>query len=584
MWESDASVRMRMYTSTKRKLTTRLATFFAAVATWMCIPTWALHTQKQLAPGVTLIQEVSVDADKPLIVNALVVDPAAAGVDVKAALAQDVVMTDDWRKGRETVSKLTARKGALAGFNADYFPFTGDPLSVCIVDGELISEPQRNRAALAILSNKGVFFDNPRFSGAIRLARGVQRQIDGINRVRETNQLVVYTEAFGVSTQNQHKGTDVVCVSDDLPVRVGKTLSLNVKQVLTNAVNTPIPKGGVVLSAGGPAAYFLSSNVKPGDILTAEFGIKSSSCYEWSLVEQAVGGGPWLVKDSKPFIDAAEEGWGPQFVNARHPRTAVGVTADKKLIIVTVDGRQFISAGISLTDLAALMIRLGCVEAINLDGGGSTTFSVKGLLINSVSDGEERPVATALLVFAVPDPSDQLPNLAICGVEPNVVSGQGMQLSLVFGDDAKPLPPEQCAKVIWGTTNGIGFVNQMGYFTPVKLRQGTVNAIYGSQVVSVPVNVIGGPPYKIEMSVLPDKQDALESRLLVKVLDEKGNPLPGQEVLVTVMGGAAESQNGVTNEKGEFVVGIVWDSSSTAKAASAASGGVVASIEVPASK
>lgn len=557
---------------------------FLAAAAAAFVPASASYSRKQVAPGVELVQDICTDAASPLIVNAIVVDPAAPGVSVKAAIGQDVVLTDDWRKGRETVSGLTARKGALVGVNADYFPFTGDPLSVCIVDGELISEPQRNRAALGILHNKSVFFDNPRFSASVRLERGISRQIDGINRVRETNQLVIYTEAFGVSTRNQHKGTDVVCVSEDLPLRVGRTTKLRVNQVLTDAVNTPIPRGGVVLSAGGPAAYFLSANVKPGDTLTADFGIKSAACYDWSLVEHAVGGGPWLVKERKRFIDAAEEGWGPAFVDTCHPRTAVGVTADRKLVIVTVDGRQFISGGIGLTALSELMLRFGCVEAINLDGGGSTTLSVRGILINSVSEGDERPVASALLVFGTPEPVEQLPHLAISGAAPEVVSGQGMQLSLVFGEEQKPLAPEQSSRVIWGTTKGVGFVNQMGYFTPVKLRSGTVNAIYGTQIVSTWVNVIGGPASKIELVVQPDKQDPARSTLVVKVLDGRGNLLPGKEVLINVAGGRPDADSGVTNDRGEFSVGISWDPAQAVRSASAVSGEIAATVTLPAAK
>lgn len=549
-----------------------------------CAPASATYSNKQLAPGVALIQDICTDASAPLIVNAIVVDPEAPGVSVKAAIGQDVVLTDDWRKGRETISKLTARKGALAGVNADYFPFTGDPLSVCIVDGELISEPQRNRAAVGILRNKGIFFDNPRFSGTVRLARGISRQIDGINRIRETNQLVVYTEAFGASTRNQHKGTDVVCVSEDLPIRVGRTITLSVTQVLTDAVNTPIPKGRVVLSAGGPAAYFLSANVKAGDTLTADFDIKSASCYDWSLVEHAVGGGPWLVRNGKRFIDAAEEGWGPAFVNTCHPRTAVGITGDRKLVILTVDGRQFVSGGISLTGLSELMIKFGCTDAINLDGGGSTTLSVRGILVNSVSEGDERPVASALLVFAAQEPAEELPNLAIAGISPEMVSGRGAQLSLVYGEDRKPLAADQYSRVIWGTTNGVGFVNQMGWFTPIKLRSGTVNAIYGTQIVSAPVNVIGGPASNIELVIVPDKQDPARAALVVKVFDEKGNLLPGKEVLVSVVGGSPDSDSGVTNEKGELSVGIVWDPSAAVKGASAVSGAAAASVTLPAAK
>ncbi len=539
-------------------------------------PAWCTYTSRQLAPGITFAQDICTDAQSALITNVITVDPSAPGVAIKAAIGQDVVLANDWRKGREAISQLTKRKGALVGVNADFFPFTGDPLGVCIADGQLISEPALGRVALGVLGNKALFIDNPRFSAAVTLARGVSRQIDGVNRVRETNQLIAYTDVFGDTTHNKYPATDIVCSSPDLPIRAGKTVNLTVTDVRLNAADTAIPKGGMVLSAGGPAGYFLKENLKPGDTLTARFDIKSASCYDWSLVEQAVGGGPWLVKQGKPCIDAADEGFSTHFVNTCHPRTAVGITSGGKLLIVTVDGRQFISGGISLPALANLMIGLGAVNAINLDGGGSTTLSVRGLLVNSVSDSEERLVADALLVYGSIEPIPELPGLAIAGITPEVVSGQGALLSLVSGDDAKPLTPEQSARVVWGTTNTVGFVNQMGYFTPGKTRKGMVSAIYGSQVVSFAVNVIPGPPSKVAAVLEPDKQNPLRAALSVTVADANSNLLAGKEVLPNVVGGKPDLDTGVTNDKGVFSTGITWDPAAADRRAAALAGSVSA--------
>jgi exopolysaccharide biosynthesis protein len=89
------------------------------------------------------------------------------------------------------------------------------------------------------------------------------------------------------------------------------------------------------------------------------------------------------------------------FSRARHPRTAVGVRAEGSLVFVTVDGRQpKKSVGMTVDELAGLMLELGCVDAINLDGGGSTTMVVKGRVVNNSSDTTgERPVSDALLIF-----------------------------------------------------------------------------------------------------------------------------------------------------------------------------------------
>jgi exopolysaccharide biosynthesis protein len=105
-------------------------------------------------------------------------------------------------------------------------------------------------------------------------------------------------------------------------------------------------------------------------------------------VLQAVGGNRVLVRDGEVV---AED-------QVRHPRTAAGFN-DREIILVTVDGRQpGWSVGMTMTELAHLMQRLGCTEAVNLDGGGSTTAWAQQFILNRPSDGGERSIANALLV------------------------------------------------------------------------------------------------------------------------------------------------------------------------------------------
>ncbi|MCX8053982.1 MAG: phosphodiester glycosidase family protein [Armatimonadetes bacterium] len=534
---------------------------------------------KQLAPGVFLTQEIDTNPQCPLIINCVSVDLTYPQVEIKAAIGKDVVYANDQAKGRETISSLTSRRGALVGINADFFPFTGDPLGVCIIDGELISEPPGNRAALAITKDRKVFFDTPSLVAILTTADGASRAINGINRTRETNQIVVYTSLFGASTTNRFKSVDLICASSDLSIRVNTPIRLTVNEVRQDAIDTPIPAGGVVVSGGGEAASFLAANVKPGDTITVRFDIKSPNDLDWTNVTQAVGGGPWLLRDGNPWIDTVAEGFSVNaFEKAKHPRTAVGLTADNKLLLVTVDGRQTISAGVTLPELAMIMKRLGAMTAINLDGGGSTTLSVKGIVVNAPSEGVEREVASAILVFAPQQPCDEAAPLAITGVPAEVVSGFGMMLQLTCGDAATLLAEDKLKSIVWGTTRGVGFVNQRGYFTPVKARKGTVNAIYCSQAVSAEVSVLPGSPTKLLAKLEPDKTNPLRSTFKVTALDLNGNPVPAKEVLLNITGGRSDLEGGVTDAKGTFTTGITWEPGATNRLATAVVGEVSAEV------
>ncbi len=117
-------------------------------------------------------------------------------------------------------------------------------------------------------------------------------------------------------------------------------------------------------------------------------------------VHEALGGGPSLLSNGKVQVTADEEVFFGTSIPKVHPRTACGYTADGKLILLVVDGRQEASRGVNLPELALIMQQLGCVEALNLDGGGSTTLVAGGQLINRPEGGTaERQVMSALAVL-----------------------------------------------------------------------------------------------------------------------------------------------------------------------------------------
>ena len=168
-----------------------------------------------------------------------------------------------------------------------------------------------------------------------------------------------------------------------------------------NAGNAAIPPKGAVLAGRGKSAEMLSA-LKTGDIVTLQFDQKGIARARWG-----VGGGPALVTHGKALTVAEMEQRRMKkgFPQALNPRTAIGWSKEK-LYLVVVDGRSKESVGINCPELAEFMLTLGCTEALNLDGGGSTEMWVDGEgIVNTSSDKDkqgksvERPVGEAILIF-----------------------------------------------------------------------------------------------------------------------------------------------------------------------------------------
>jgi hypothetical protein len=157
-------------------------------------------------------------------------------------------------------------------------------------------------------------------------------------------------------------------------------------------------EGGVVVSAqpGSPEALLIRS-LTPGERVTWTWS------FAWPGVADSMGGYPLLVQEGETVVERCRAS-----LCARHPRTAIGVDGDGRMLLVVVDGRRRKSVGMDLVQLASLMKRLGAVSALNLDGGGSSTMVVRGRVVNKPSDGRQRPVSSAVLVLDGRDPGERI--------------------------------------------------------------------------------------------------------------------------------------------------------------------------------
>lgn len=129
----------------------------------------------------------------------------------------------------------------------------------------------------------------------------------------------------------------------------------------------------------------------------------------WETRDHIVGGTPLLIQNGKKIKDFSSEKTIETFLSERHARTAVGLLANGHWVFVVVDGKQpELSLGMTMEELADFMESLGCINALNLDGGGSSTFVYQNQVINQpTGDGDEnddhlrvlRPVSDAILIL-----------------------------------------------------------------------------------------------------------------------------------------------------------------------------------------
>ena len=219
--------------------------------------------------------------------------------------------------------------------------------------------------------------------------------MQGLNRTLSPDDLIVFTPEFHRSTLTNPDGIEVV-VRRNRVVSVGDLKG-----------STTIPADGFVISAVGKAREWLKENVRKGSPLKFSWRLNSIELgqdQKWQGANTILGGGPQLIKDGKIAITNAQEKITPAFVNDGHPRTAIAKLSSGKILLVTIDGRQpGESIGMSLTMLADLLMEFGAVDAMNLDGGGSTTMVIHNKVVNRPSDQTgERPVGDAILVFPKP--------------------------------------------------------------------------------------------------------------------------------------------------------------------------------------
>lgn len=445
-------------------------------------------------------------------------------------------------------------KRVVGGINGDYYTMaTGEPVGMVVSGGILrSSSPYDESWAVGFRANGTAFIGRPQMSVTANF-KGLTLLVGGgVNKVRtEERGYYLFTDDFASTTQNTSPGVDVILtpvldgvgetVNVDLDVKpegqpapeaetgagdeagsstdmdglpaptevptpvtevkgnllqsgkptIGGRVTYKVEQVLESTGAVAIPAGGAVLSinAKSPYSYQLEQlrSLQPGDLVNID--VTTGMDTRWAEADQAIGALYKLVSAS-----AVQSGLSAE----RTARSAIGIKADGSVVFYTMDGKQpGYSIGATLTQVAMRMIELGCVEAVCMDGGGSTTIGAtypdgSGLgVISKPSDGSQRPNSTAVFLATDLKATGELGSFYVTPNDGLILAGSKAQMKYTPVDTAYYAMGDP-GGVTWSA--GGGTVDESGLFTAgASAGVNTVTASFGEASGSAALTVVKTP-------------------------------------------------------------------------------------------
>ncbi len=325
---------------------------------------------KDVEVGIKHIRLTRVYNGRPVKINV---------VEINRTLNPDLkitpVLASNKLNSKSGISRIAKKNNSIIAINGTFFkPQTGVPLGTLMIDKEIQTGPIYDRVALGIFDNR---FETARVQLNASLITGKEKiKIDNINQPRMlSTYMLMYTPKWGEKSAPTPKYGKQIAVQDN-----------KITDISTSSLQ--IPQNGYVIS--GPAEKL--KNLKIGDKVKTNI----TTIPGWESVNHIISGGPYLIKMGEIFIDVKEEKL--PSITGRNPRTAIGYTPDNNLVLVTVDGREQASVGMSLRELALFMKSIGCYEAINLDGGGSSVLYINGQIMNHPAQKGGIALSNALTV------------------------------------------------------------------------------------------------------------------------------------------------------------------------------------------
>ncbi|RJQ29379.1 MAG: hypothetical protein C4589_04935 [Peptococcaceae bacterium] len=478
-----------------------------------------------IGEGVTLLSYTLAAGDRPVRVCILQIDLTNPYVKLDALIGADGTQAKT-----ETVSRMIAgRSGAVAAVNGGFFIMSkGKPLGTLIRDGELAAGPIRRNdmPVFALSKDKRPLFDFFSFSGETRAGNGAVFPLYGVNKpaydledgsLSDTDHLTLYDRYWGPLSRGadpNHPGALVAEVDEGTVKRV----------VYAGEEQFPIPAGGYALWGHGAAADFIRQSLPVGASVYVSYRTEP----DFKKMMLSTGSNSFLVREGK--VAAFEEE-----LKGQTARTAVASAGNGRWLYLAAVEKSDASAGMEQSELARLLVDLGAEEALNLDGGGSTTLVARHLgnfdlsLLNRPKEGRERRVTDGIGIFNTA-PAGQPAGLIISG-PPTVLSGTYAEYT-VKGYDSH-YHPWQPEGVKWSLPAGAGdFVGNTFY--PLRSGEFTLTAVAGTARGEKKVRVLGSGDLKslrVEPAMIrADIAQAIPLTFTVETIDGRLIPLEAKYV------------------------------------------------------
>ncbi len=325
--------------------------------------------------GIAHIKLTKYINQRPIKINIVEIDKSANNLlNIKPETAGTKL------NSRAQIRTIAQKNNSIVAINAGYFkPQTGVPLGALVIDGQVLTGPIYNRVGIGIIEEKNqtrFVMDKVAMDITIKSNKSIIKA-DNINQPRMlSTYTIIYTPHWGNMSPFAPKYGKVAAVSN------GKIIAMSANQIA-------IPKDGFVISA---PAKILDKLAQERNIT---YDIKLNETFK--NADHIIGAGPYLVKNGEVYVDVTEQKFAS--ITGRNPRSAIGYNDKNELIIVTIDGREESSVGVTLTQLAYIMKGLGCTYAMNFDGGGSSVIYVNGKITNSPAQTGGISISNALTIF-----------------------------------------------------------------------------------------------------------------------------------------------------------------------------------------